>query len=188
MNRELERVSSRLAEIEADIAASEGEITPDQEAEIDQLVRERPALAIEAMRVWKKKQAELKELVDQAKIALAFMDARAQSYKAKATTFMGEAGLKNLEGDTWKATYMPGRGRVEPVVPVEEWPDQYRKEKVTYQAETDLVRIALEAGTTPKTVDGRPIARLVVEDFVRVVDDKGKRLKQEIAQAIEETK
>jgi hypothetical protein len=168
----------RLVELEQEIAASKGLITPEQEAEIDAIVVQQAELAADLAVEFEQRHKRLKALIDEAKKMLGFFETRADSYRAKLTYALKKSveagGTKSLKADDriWRsATLMEGKGRVEIVGVV---PDEYLKEEMVKKPDTEMIRALLEAA------GDQPWAKLVREPHCRILVNEDKILEREM--------
>lgn len=185
-NDKLQR-QGRLAEIESDIRDSAGVITPDQEMEIEALLSLDVGDAIDIACSFEQKAERLELIMKRAKMVLGLLEERAAYYRAKAVKNMVAGGVKSLKhpGGLWTASLTNGKGRVELRCKPEDLPEEFRRPVVSFRAETDLLRMALEMGREIKGPDDGPAAVIVREPHVRILKNQSLMVGEELREAIE---
>ena len=175
------RTDNRIMEIWREVEESEV-MSPDQEAEIEALVTAKVDDAVQAIVLSEMTIDQLKALLKEARAVLAVRESRVDAIRAQVTRAMTANGVEKVKAEDglFTATLMAGKGGVELLVPVEDLPEQYRKEVVTVKQDTDMIRMALEAGLVPKTEDGRPVAKLNTEPYVTIRVNKDKALEYRV--------
>lgn len=178
-------IANRLFELEQEIEANGGIITPEEEAEFAALVAAKTDDACRAIVLREMNVEQLELLLREAKALLAIKKQRAEALRAEVTKCMQAAGVTKIKAEDglYTASWMEGRQGVEVLVEPSDLPAQYQRRVVTVKADTDMVRMALEAGMVPTTQDGRPIARLTKEPFVTIRVNKDKALELRLEQA-----
>lgn len=176
----------RLVEIEQDIAANDGLITPEMEAEIEAVVREQAQAAAEMVVEFKVRHDRLKTLIDKAKKVLAHLKDREESYRGKLTnalTLNAEGGgTRKLKADDglWTATLIePKQGRVEITGEV---PAEYMREEIVRKPDTEMIRALLEAA------GDQSWAKIVREAHVRVLISDDRLVERDLKQTMGELK
>jgi uncharacterized coiled-coil protein SlyX len=162
-------------------------MSPEQEAEIQALTVAQVQDAVQAIVFQEQRIKELDALLKEAKIVLAFKQDRVDALRPQVTKMLEKVtptkkGVRKVEADDglFTAYWQAARGGVELLVPVSDLPAQYTREVREINQDTDMIRMALEAGLEPKTEDGRPIARLKDEPFTKIMVNPDKLVEYQI--------
>lgn len=181
------RSDNRILQIMQDVERSEGIITPEQEAEIAEITRAQVQDAVQAIVFQELRIEELDALLKEAKILLEIKKQRVDALRPQVTKLLEQVpptkkGVRKVEADDglFTAYWQAPRGGVELLVPLEDLPEQYTRTVTEIKQDTDMIRLALEAGMVPKTADGRPIAKLKNEPFTKIMVNKDKVLEYRV--------
>lgn len=185
-HRWLERCDRDLAAIEHEIMAAGGEVTEEQEQSIARLCQERATLATDACYALDAQIEHLTAILAQAKLIVSLLETRRKAYAKLAVRQIDREGdnANKVKTDFYRAHTAGGAGKLELAVAVEELPEQYRREKREWVAETTLIKAALKAGMEITTDDGRQCAKLIEGRHLVLVPNKAAEIVQELQEAI----
>ena len=182
--KQLIGVNNRLVEIEREIQESKGLITPEQEAEIEAIIKADVAQAGRAIVSFDERRKHLEALRKQAKLRCEFWEQRAGMYRDAMSRLMNEHangdGKYYIEDPAFNAHLAKQQGRVE-IFDEASVPRIFWSREMVEKPDTKLIRAALESGQEV------PGARLEGAGERRVVikPNKDALLQQEIRQALE---
>lgn len=161
----LTEIASAWTDLEAQLEASGGEVTPEIEAALAGLLsveRDKVDAYASIIKSLEAKAEASAKLADEIAQKARSAARRAQWLKDRMASYLGERGLERVEGTVWRFQFERNGGKppIELLVKPEELPAEYQK--IAIDADREKLRKMLD--TLPDGArlahDGTPIARL----------------------------